>query len=83
MAKINTQRYVRYLDFEPLAFERPDILVRSQKLVHVVTKDLRIEVGFTVVFNGGLGLEVGKYPVKFRNDISTQHREILIQLEGT
>ena len=32
---------------------------------------------FTVIFHGDLGLEVGKYPVKFRNDISTQTREIL------
>ena len=37
---------------------------------------------FTVILRD-LGLEVRKYPVKFRNDISTQTREILIQLEGT
>ena len=29
-------------------------------------------------FNEDLGLEVRKYPVKVRNDISTQHREFLI-----
>ena len=38
---------------------------------------------FTVIFCGDLGSEVRKYPVKFRNDISTQTGEILIQLEGT
>ena len=38
---------------------------------------------FTVILHGDLGLEVRKYPVKFRNDISTQTREILILLEGT
>ena len=38
---------------------------------------------FTVILHGDLGLEVRKYPVKFRNDILTQTREILILLEGT
>ena len=33
---------------------------------------------FTLIFDGDLGLEVRKYPVKFRSDISTQTREILI-----
>ena len=32
----------------------------------------------TVIFNGNLGLDLGKYPVKFRNNISTLHREIPI-----
>ena len=33
---------------------------------------------FTLIFDGDLGLEVRKYPVKFRSDISTQTRVILI-----
>ena len=51
MAKINIQKYLRYLDFAPLAFDSPDMLVRSQKLFHVVSQDLNIVVDFTVLLN--------------------------------
>ena len=33
---------------------------------------------FTVIFYEDQGWEIRKYPVNFRGDISTQHREILI-----
>ena len=33
---------------------------------------------FAMIFNGDLGFEVGKYHVKFRNDISMHYKEILV-----
>ena len=71
-------------------FGKPFIKTTIKCYIKGVQKTVDIFLGnfynfqyFTVILHGDLGLEVRKYPVKFRNDISTQTREILILLEGT